>query len=347
MKVNRNKKEIPIFFASDKNYLPYTIVAIKSLINNASSKYVYKIHILTNEVKDEDISELKAMQTGNVTISLIDVSDKINSIKDKVALRDYYSVSIYFRLFIPSMFPQYKKAIYLDGDVIINVDIAKLYNVDLGLNLVAAVLDEVIYSSEDFTYYANEALDISEKQYFNSGVLVMNLEKFRKIDMENDFYNWVNSHNFGAVAPDQDYLNIKCKNNVKYLARGWNKMPMGKALKDSELYLIHYNMFMKPWKYYDVMYENYFWNVARQTSLYVYLKNQQKEYTEEQRNNDKIAYENLVKLSRNIVESGNNYKTLILGKNRADNSNIKTEKTKNTKFQSSSILNLMDTKYKK
>ena len=248
----------------------------------------------------------------NVTIDIVDVKPKIESIKNKVALRDYYSVSIYFRLFIPTLFPEYDKAIYLDSDIVLNRDIADMFNVEIGNNYLGAVLDETVFTNKDFIYYVNEALDVSEKQYFNSGVLIMNLKKFRDNDIENDFYNWVNSYNFGTVAPDQDYLNCISKNKVKYLELGWNKMPLGQNLPDEKLYLIHYNMFFKPWKYENTMYGEYFWNIAKTTSFYNIIKNKQQAYTELQREQDRVAAQNLIKLAVNIANSNNNYKSVVL-----------------------------------
>ncbi len=325
MKFKRKLKEIPVFFASDKNYVPYLTIAIKSLAEKTSNKYMYRIYVLTNDLQNEDITEIKQCEKENVKIDLVDVNKKIESIKDKVALRDYYSVSIYFRLFIPSMFPQYKKAIYLDSDVVVNADIAKLYNTDIGLNYLGAVLDEVVYSNKDFVHYVREALDVTEKQYFNSGVLIMNLEKFRKNEIEDDFYRWVNNHDFGAVAPDQDYLNVTCKNSVKYLKQGWNKMPLGRKFADQDLYLIHYNMFLKPWKYENTMFEEYFWNVAKTTSFYDKIKQFQASYTDEQKRKDEIGLQNLLKLATNIANSDNNYKTLVLGKGKESKQAIETE----------------------
>jgi len=311
-KTNTRNNVVPVFFASDKNYVPYLTIAIKSLVNFSSPRNQYNIYILTNDVKEEDITEIRALERNNVDIRIIDVNEKIEDIKHKVALRDYYSVSIYFRLFIPTMFPQYDKAIYLDSDIVLNADIAKMFKVDIGNNYLGAVLDEVVYSSEDFVYYAREALDLTEKQYFNSGVLIMNLKKFRENDIENNFYEWINNDTLTAVAPDQDYLNCVCKNSVKYLHPGWNKMPMGREFADNELFLIHYNMFMKPWKYENIMFEKYFWDVAKTTSFYEQIKNIQRNYTDEQKRNDQIGAENLLKLALNIADSDTNYKRVVL-----------------------------------
>lgn len=312
----KSKKVVPVFFASDKNYVPYLTVAIKSLTNFTTDAHDYKLYILTHDLTEEDIAEIKSYEKSNVSVEIVDVSEKIETIKHKVALRDYYSVSIYFRLFIPSMFPQYDKAIYLDSDIVLNRDIADLYNVDIGFNYVGAILDETVFTNDTFIYYVNEALDVSEKQYFNSGVLSMNLKKFRDNKIEDDFYNWVNNYStkFGSVAPDQDYLNCICKNKVKYFPLGWNKMPLASTLPDNELFLIHYNMFFKPWKYEKTMFEDYFWKYAKETSFYDLLKTQQLAYTEEKKKNDLLAIDNLMKIARNIADSGNNYKTLVLGK---------------------------------
>ena len=309
------KTIIPIYFASDKNYLPYLTVAIKSLINFANQEDEYRIYILTNDLKTEDIKELKSFEKFNTIIEIADVKEKIETIKNKLVVRDYYSISIYFRLFIPSMFPEYNKAIYLDSDIILNKDVAELFRVDIKDNYLGAVLDEVVYSNYDFTYYAKEVLNVSENQYFNSGVLIMNLAKFRTNNIEYDFYNWVNNNNFNAVAPDQDYLNITCKNSVMYLNSGWNQMPMGKKEKDSKfVYLIHYNMFLKPWKYENILYENYFWNFAKQTSLYAFIKNKQKTYSKENKENDKQSLNRLINLAINLANKSK-YKSAILDNN--------------------------------
>ena len=121
--------------------------------------------------------------------------------------------------------------------------------------------------------------------------------------IEDDFYNWVNNHQCGSVAPDQDYLNCICKNQVKYMPLGWNKMPLGSSLPDEKLYLIHYNMFFKPWKYTNIMFDNYFWDIAKTTSYYKSMKEQQKNYSQDKKEQDQIAMQNLVKMAIDIAKA--------------------------------------------
>ena len=66
---------------------------------------------------------ITGMEKENVSICFYDVSKKLKKYGEKLNLRDYYTVSIYFRLFIPDMFPNLKKAIYLDSDMVILDDI--------------------------------------------------------------------------------------------------------------------------------------------------------------------------------------------------------------------------------
>ena len=342
---NRNSV-VPVFFASDKNYVPYLTVAIKSLVNFSSPCNQYNIYILTNDLQEKDIAEIRSLERNNVSIRLVDVNEKIEDIKHKVALRDYYSVSIYFRLFIPSMFPQYDKAIYLDSDIVLNADIASMFKADIGNNYLGAILDEVIWSSEGFTYFAREALDVNEKQYFNSGVLIMNLKKFRENDIENDFYDWANKGIISPIAPDQDYLNCVCKNSVKYLNPGWNKMPMGREFADKELFLIHYNMFMKPWKHDNIMFEKYFWDVAKTTTYYDLLKEVKANYSEENRRRDQVGYDNLLKLAINYANSETNYKHLILKMPLSKFKQMMTKKVEETETEDSNFASALNTNKK-
>lgn len=182
-------KTIPVFFSTDDNYVPYLVVALQSLVENSKNKYNYEINILNTGINNENKKALKDFEKSNIHIKFVDVSMKIKSIYKKLVaqLRDYYSPSIYYRLFIPTLFPKYKKALYLDCDIVILDDIAKLYNTDLKGNMIGATVDQVVSVNEDFKYYTDNALGVENTKYFNSGVILMDLDKFRAADVENKF----------------------------------------------------------------------------------------------------------------------------------------------------------------
>jgi lipopolysaccharide biosynthesis glycosyltransferase len=88
-------------------------------------------------------------------------------------------MSIFYRLFIPDLFPQYDKAIYIDSDTVVVDDIAKLYNNDLDNKLFAACTDSSIQYVDKMVKYIKDVLALDPKKYINSGMLVLNSKAFR------------------------------------------------------------------------------------------------------------------------------------------------------------------------
>ena len=97
-----NKPIIPVFFASDDNYVPFLAVSIKSLLDNASNDYYYNIYILTEGISQTNEERLKKYATENSEIIFVDLSKNIAKIRDRLSstLRDYYTESIFYRIFI-------------------------------------------------------------------------------------------------------------------------------------------------------------------------------------------------------------------------------------------------------
>ena len=124
-------KTIPIFYACDDNFVKFTIVSLSSMIENASKEYKYDIHVLHTDIKFETQEAVLRLQNENFKITFDDVSDYLESIKEMMPLRDYYSNTTYFRLFIAEMFPSLDKAIYIDSDTVVTGDISELFEYDI------------------------------------------------------------------------------------------------------------------------------------------------------------------------------------------------------------------------
>lgn len=308
IKIIKQKKEIPIFFASDNNYVPFLAVSIKSMLDNASKAYFYNIYVLTENISEKNMKRIKKYETQNSKINFVDLSKYITKIKDRLTstLRDYYTESIFYRIFIASLFPNLKKAIYLDCDIVVLGDISKFYNIKLENNILGAVIDDVICGNEDFKIYAKYGVGVDHTKYFNSGVLLMNLDEYRKQKIQERFVYLLIKHNFETAAPDQDYLNVLCKNKVKYIDKGWDKMSTDKNF-DGKLNLVHYNNFRKPWLYNDVPYEEHFWKYANKTDFYQDILEIKNSFTPEM---DKAKIEGAIKLveqTKAIVASDKNF----------------------------------------
>ena len=125
------KQTISLFFALDDNYCPYLSVALDSIMKNANKDYNYDAYVLATYLSQENKEILKARALDNFNIEFVDMNEKLEKIASMLHTRDYYSKTTYYRLFIPNMFPNLDKALYLDADIIVPGDISELYNIDL------------------------------------------------------------------------------------------------------------------------------------------------------------------------------------------------------------------------
>ncbi|MGN0961718.1 MAG: glycosyltransferase, partial [Christensenellales bacterium] len=147
-------KEIPIFFATDNNYLPFLDVTIRSMKVKASRKYKYVINVLNTGLDEERTKLVKLLEDRNFQINFVNVSSFVEPIKNKLKNLYHFSLATWYRLFIQEMFPQYDKVLYLDCDIIILEDISKLYNIQLGDNLLGAARCHIVSDNPIFGEYA-------------------------------------------------------------------------------------------------------------------------------------------------------------------------------------------------
>ena len=295
----KTTKEIPIFFAVDDGYSPFLAVAIQSLIDNASAEYTYLIKILNTDISEENKRKIGKYERENVDIEFVDLNYYIQKVKDKLYTRDYYSKTTYFRLFLPNLYPQYDKVLYLDSDIVILDDIAKLYNTDMGDNLVAAAPDDVIQSMPVFQDYVEKVVGVADsRRYFNAGILLMNLHELRRFKFQEKFVYLLDKIKF-AVAQDQDYLNRLCKGRVKLLDRTWDRMPIpDPKIKTEDVKLVHYNLAFKPWHFEDILYKEFFWMYAQETEYFEDIQRIRENFTEEDRIRGEESHKKLIKLAK-------------------------------------------------
>ena len=297
--MEKNRDVLPIFFAVDDGYIPFLAVSLQSLIDNSSEEHYYLIKILYTNISEENREKIKKYEKENVSIEFVDLNYYIEKIKDKLYTRDYYSKTTYFRLFIPNLYPQYNKALYLDSDIVLLEDVYDLYNIDMGDNLVAAAPDDVIQTIDVFKEYVEKVVGVaSYENYFNAGVLLMNLDELRKFNFQEKFIYLLDKIKF-SVAQDQDYLNRLCKGRVKIIDPNWNRMPIAtEKANDGDIKLIHYNLAYKPWHFEDILYKDYFWEYAKKTEFLDIIQDIKNNYTDEEKFCDMEKDKNLRELAK-------------------------------------------------
>lgn len=307
-------REIPIFFTIDDGYAPFLAVALNSAIKNSNPQRRYNAIVLYQALNETNIAKLKSLETENFKISLTPIKANFDALDDRMSNRlrcDYFTLTIYFRLFIPAMFPQYDKGIYIDSDVVLTSDIAELYDIEIGDNLIGACNDLSIADIPPLVAYTENAVGVNKHEYINSGVLLMNLKQMREVDLEGHFLNLLNTYHFDSIAPDQDYLNAMCNGKIYYLDESWDAMPNDAKPPLAHTKLIHYNLFSKPWCYDGIQYGEEFWKYAEDSGYLDEIKAYKAAYTEEKKKADSECLELLVRRGSEIPDNEVTFKKLF------------------------------------
>ena len=302
-----SKIEIPIFYACDDNFVKYTIVSLHSLLCNASREYDYRVYVLHTNISEPAQQQVMALEQPGVKISFENVTAYLDSIASKLPIRDYYSKTTYFRLFIAEMFPQYHKAIYIDSDTVVQGDISQMYLTDIGDNYVGACHEQAMVQVDEYGTYVEKCVGVAREFFFNAGILLINCDQFRRHQILDRFMQLLREYNF-VVTQDEDYLNLLCKDWVYWLDQRWNTEIFGVIdYPIEEAYILHYIMTSKPWHYADCRHGDIFWKYAAQTAVYEEIMKVLESYTDDQRERDRISCDNLLKLAVKETKRDDNY----------------------------------------
>ena len=308
---------IPIFYACDDRFVKFTIVSLRSMIQNASKDHRYQVYILHTDITDIMQDEVRKLETDHFSILFSDVTDYLHSISEKLPIRDYYSKTTYYRLFIAEMFPQYDKAIYIDSDTVVQGDISKLYLTDIGDAWVGACHEQAMVQVNEYGTYVEKVMGISRYNFFNAGMILINCHQFRVHFVLDKFIQLLHTYNF-VVTQDEDYLNLICKDHVYWLDQRWNTEIFGQIpYPIAEANVLHYIMTSKPWHYADCRHGDIFWHYAAQTTVYEELKQILNSYTDTQRERDRISCDNLLQLAITETNREDNYLNRLNTQNRA------------------------------
>ncbi len=321
-KTNR-QSVINIFYACDSNFVKYAMVSIKSLIDNADKGRKYHIHILSASDVSEDTKEkFSVFKSKNTEITFESAEKELLYFQESLPIRDYYTKTTYFRLFIADMYPELDKAIYIDSDTVVLGNIAELYDTDIGDNSIGACHEQVMLQTEEYGRYVEEVCGIDRELFFNAGVLLINCVMFRERRIAQKFTELLYDYNF-VVTQDEDYLNVLCQDRVFWLDSSWNTEVFGTLpCPEEKINIIHYIMVSKPWHYHDCRLKEYFWKYAALTPVYDEIENELKSYTDEQKEKDRISGENLLKLAVKETEREDAYFKTVRKKRAGDRERV-------------------------
>lgn len=286
------KKIVPVVFAADDAYTPMVTTTIRSMLDNARSDRFYDIVVLTSNISGEHQDQMRRCLAGrldNVWLRFHDVSGIIGEYDLKTS-NEHISVETYYRFLVQRVMPYYDKVLYLDSDLVIEGDVAELFDTELGDNLLAAVRD-VDYAGNlnmpDHTRinYTNRVLRMKNPyDYFQAGVLLLNTRAMREAYTTKQWLEYASVPEF--IYDDQDVLNAHCEGRVRFLDPSWNVMHdcgcrVGNVFSWAPAqmfndYLVarshpkirHYAGFEKPWNTLGCDWAEFYWRYARETPFY-------------------------------------------------------------------------------
>ena len=306
--IKRRVKVVPVFLTINSAYAPYAAVAIHSLTEHCDPKRYYKVIILHDGLNWANRVRLRSLVTKNVALQFkkIDRSLYLKAVIKYCSRRkgagDFFSAAVYYyRFFIPRLFPMYNKCVYIDSDTILRGDIGELFDIELGDNAMAAMVDPKVTVIKEFRDYVDNAVGVPHDEYTNSGVLVMNMKALRKIRYLSKLVGLIDEYDADLVAPDQDYMNVILRGKILHLDPKWNTEPMKDLPRDTKL--VHFNLFNKPWHYKNVPCERIFWQAAKGTGFYGDLRRQREGFDAEKQREDHAKVEALIAKAARLAKT--------------------------------------------
>ncbi|MBR6098460.1 glycosyltransferase family 8 protein [bacterium] len=286
----RKPDEISIIISSDDNYAPYVGVTVQSIIENSSKNLPYTIYILDGDISKTNKKLLNKIQTHNVKITYIDMKSYMKNINLSLFyIYNHFKLASYFRFFIPIIFKNFEKIIYCDCDGIFKDNIAKLNDIDMKEYWIGAVKDTyvniLLKNPEMFPYFKNTLNLQNPENYFQAGLLIMNIKELIKHNFTNKCIKTLKILQKPKYV-DQCILNSVCQNNVLFLDNSWNvESPVIRDINKNrdtlpeefcETYLnaynnpkfIHYCGPKKPWNTQKTYNSEKFWEYARRTPFF-------------------------------------------------------------------------------
>jgi len=288
----KEKKCVPVLLTPYKGGVPGMAILLQSILDNSTEGYFYDIIAIHNrEVTEQEQERILDVfkEKANFSIRFFDIHNYImqNDFFCKQMKKRNSYIATFYRLLIPELLPEYEKVIYLDIDTIVVTDIGKLIEYDISKVMIAGVRD--IVGNRDYYLknrivkeYRDNILRLKyPDNYFNAGVLMINIKAFLQKFSRTEWWQFVDSYKW--KSHDQDILNALCNQSVLLLPYSWNFIKVnGRGIEkelseedwnmileaEKEPFIIHYAGRYKPWNYCTIPFFDDFWNYAQRSPFF-------------------------------------------------------------------------------
>lgn len=224
-------------------------VMLYSLSRYNDGLTVYLIYSSLTEEQIDSLSEFVHRQCNGKLIAIY--AGKYFT--DVPLSEQYGKPELYYRLLAPYILPiELERILYLDADIIVNGSLAEFYTQSFDGEYVAVVKDRFDFCDE--VVAQKKKLGLTEEDvYFNSGVILFNLEEFRKNISLNTIFDFIKENRDRLFYFDQDILNCLllhhkklCDQKYNFQAYPFEELNMEEI--EANTIVLHYTDVPKPWK---------------------------------------------------------------------------------------------------
>lgn len=206
-----------VVYASNDGYARHLGVSLYSLLEHNRHMDI-KVYILSAQMSAENQRILAGIACEfERDANIIELGDLHRRFDYPIDTRGF-NISAMSRLFCAGVLPaQVQRALYLDCDTVVLRPLDKLWNTDLHGKPAGMVMEPTVYTE------IKAAVDLKQEEaYYNSGVILMDLDLWRKENLEEKFLAYYRSKEGSLFACDQDTINGTLKGRIHTLSPGYN-----------------------------------------------------------------------------------------------------------------------------
>ena len=214
-----------IVMCCTRNWYIHLSTVIYAILKHNKVKKIYLF------IEDDEIPYLKDKKIEFININKTEEYVKNTSPNYNTK----YSKLSYVRCYFSKLLKE-DKILYLDVDTLVVDNIEELWNIDMQDNVLIGIHESGEWNKHLNTYGLDD-------KYINSGVLVMDLCKIRQERLDDSMIYLLNNNFY--YFPDQDVINLVCRNRIKYVDNRYNSSETTGFRDDAKI--IHYIRGNKGW----------------------------------------------------------------------------------------------------
>jgi len=270
---------VVVIAADDRFGMPLA-VTLRSALDNLAADRKLVVYVLDGGIKDLTKTRvLASLPAGRYQIEWLTVDAAALA---GLPVSGHINLVSYYRILLPRVLPtSINRVIYLDADLLVCADLARLWDCDLGDHLCLAAQDcaapyldasQVLANYERCRRYLGSAWPVPnfrelrlspQAAYFNAGVMLVDLARWRTEDLSARLLACLGEHREHVLWWDQYALNVvlagRCgpldlrwnQGSHAFIYPSWQQSPFDRetyARFRDDPYIVHFTTRFKPWR---------------------------------------------------------------------------------------------------